>query len=235
MKKLSLFVIICLILSLAAPALADKGTLTVQGAAAITLPAEYATVTIGVETENVNVAEAQRENAVLMDRVLTALREAGCADEDMKTGGFNVFTSYLYSYTEGGAEIRTVVYHVSNSLTITVRQLDSIGVWIDAAGSAGANQMNSLTFHSSKQSEAYDQALAAACANAKAQAQLLADAMGVTIKGIRSISVPQNTVVYARSNSMKAAGVAEEADAGTAILPGELSVSATVEVVFDIE
>ena len=235
MKKAVLFAVFCLIIVLVLPALAeDRSILTVQGSSTVTLTAEYATVSVGVETESANVAEAQQENARLMDGVIKALREAGCADEDMKTGGFNVYTSYIYSY-EGDREFRTVVYHVSNSLNITVRQPDKIGTCIDAAGSAGANQMNSLTFHSSRQKEAYEQALTEACANARSQAELLASALGVEIKGILSVSVPQNMAVYTRSNALKSEGAAAAEDASTAILPGELSVSATVEVVFEIQ
>ncbi len=237
MKKTLFSLILVLALALALPAPAEEGgALTVQGSATVVLDAEYATLSVGADTESVNVADAQQENARLMEQVIAALRDAGCAPEDMKTGGFNVYTSYAYAYGDGGAESRTVVYHVSNSLTITIRQPERIGECIDAAGNAGANQMNSLTFHSSQQSQAYDQALTAACANAKAQAELLAAAMGVSIKGILSISVPQDAASYSRSNSYKVAGAsADMAEAGTAILPGELSVSATVEVVFEIE
>ena len=235
MKKCALLTVFCLLVVLAAPALAeDRRILTVQGSSTVTLTAEYATVSVGVETESANVAEAQQENARLMDGVIKALREAGCADEDMKPGGFNVYTSYIYNY-EGDKESRAVIYHVSNSLNITVRQPDRIGTCIDAAGNAGANQMNSLTFHSSRQSEAYEQALTEACANARAQAELLASALGVSIKGILSVSVPQNMAVYTRSNALKSEGAAMAEDAATAILPGELSVSATVEVVFEIQ
>ena len=233
---LILILILVLALALALPALADEGgTLTVQGAATVALDAEYATLSVGVDTESVNVSDAQQENARLMELVISALQGAGCAAEDMKTGGFNVYTSYAFSYGEGGAENRTVIYHVSNGLIITVRDTALIGTYIDAAGGAGANQMNSLTFHSSAQAEAYNQALKLACADAKAQAELLAGALGVKIKGIVSVSIPQNTVVYARAaGTMKESTVADEAGS-TAILAGDLSVSATVQVVFEIE
>ncbi len=235
MKKSALTVILILIISLALPSLAeDRRTLAVQGAATVTLSAEYATLSVGVDTEGVSVADAQAENARLMEQVIAALRENGCAEEDMKTGVFNVYTSYAYSYGEGGAEKRTVVYHVSNSLVITVRDTGLVGTYFDAAGRAGANQMNSLTFHSSAESAAYDRALALACEDAKHQADLLAGALGVDVGGIVSVSIPENTVIYARG-----AGIAKEAAAdesgSTAILAGDLSVSAAVQVVFEIK
>ena len=236
MKKSLFSLILVLVMALALPALAEEGgTLTVQGAATVALDAEYATLSVGVDTENVNVADAQQENARLMEQVIAALQGAGCASEDMKTGGFNVYTSYAYTYGEGGAESRTVIYHVSNSLIITVRDTAMIGTYIDAAGSAGANQMNSPTFHSSAQSEAYDRALTLACADAKAQAELLADALGVKIKGIVSVTVPRDTVVYARAAGTMKANASADEGASTAILAGDLSVSATVQVVFEIE
>ncbi len=236
MKKALFPLILALALALALPAPAEEGgALTVQGSATVELDAEYATLSVGVDTESVNVADAQQENARLMEQVIAALRDAGCAPEDMKTGGFNVYTSYAYAYGDGGAESRTVVYHVSNSLIITVRDISQIGAYIDAAGNAGANQMNSLTFHSSSQSEAYDRALTLACADAKAQAELLADALGVKITGIVSVTVPRDTVVYARAAGAMKTNAAADEGASTAILAGDLSVSATVQVVFGIE
>ncbi len=233
MKKTALFLILCLVLTQALPALGeDGGILTVRGSATVTLSAEYATLSVGVDTENANVAEAQRENARLTDLVIAALKEAGCDEKDMKTGGFDVYTSHVYT---GGGEEHTLVYHVSNSLDITVRDPEKIGTYIDAAGNAGANRMNSLTFRSSRQSEAYDLALADACADAKAQAEILAGALGVGIGGIVSVTVLQNDVLYSRSNGMMRDEAAEGKAEATAILAGDLSVAAQVEVVFRIK
>ena len=61
-KPLILSVIVALLLSLALPAFADEDrTVTVEGSASVSLKADMATIEIGVETKNADVAAAQSD------------------------------------------------------------------------------------------------------------------------------------------------------------------------------
>ena len=238
MKKSISLLILCLILALSFSAAADEDrTISVTGTAVVVLEPDYAQLEMGVETESADVSEAQTENARIMDAVISALKQAGCADKDMKTSNFNVYSSYRYEQTSLGKQVSTLVYHVSNTLKVTVRDLEKVGAFIDAAAAAGANQMNSLTFLSHSTETAYTQALQDACADAREKAQIIADALGVKVAKVVHVSLPQYSSVPVFNNSPKtrAVGYAEEAAADTAIIAGGLSVSANVDVIFEIE
>ena len=239
--RFTLLLTLCLLLGslLCANALAD-GTITVTGTAVVALEPDYAQLSMGVETENAVVADAQAENARIMDAVIAALKAAGLADKDIKTTDFNVYSSYRYEVGPDGVQTSTLVYHVSNALRVTVRDLDKVGTYIDAAARAGANQINSLTFLSHDTKDAYTQALQEACADAQQKADTIAAALGVTIRGIEEVSMPEyvqaapvfNNAMYARKT---AAGAVEMEEADTAIIAGGLSVSANVQIVFEIK
>ncbi len=233
-KTFSLLCLFCLLLWGGAAHAQDASCLTVRGSAEVRLEAEYALLSIGVETEHADVALAQKENAQRMERVLEALKDAGCLEQDLETGQFNIYSSYRYDSLPDGTQTASPVYHVSNTLNVTVRNLETAGSLIDRAIEAGANQMNGLTFHSGKTDSAYTQALTLACQDARAKADTLCAALGLEISGIQSVTMPQAGAVSPRSYALAADAKGMVEEASTVLLGGGISVSATVEIVFSV-
>ena len=223
--------IFILLLALAAAllplsALAQKGTpatVTVNGSATVSVPADYAKVNLGVETSAAAVADALKENAARIDAVLAALRGAGIAAEDIVTDRFYVYTQYDY------AEGRTRSYQVSNALTVTVRDLAQIGSVIDLAMDAGANTCGGITFYSNAADQAADEALAAAIAEARRRAILAAEAGGMTLG--RLVSLQEGGGAYNGVRLAKSADLG----AGTQILAEGLDFTAQVSATFEMQ
>ena len=222
MKKI-LCLALCLIFTLSFAA-AEGATLTVAGTASVTLTPDFATINLGVSTQAKTVAEAQTENAARMNALLDALTAQGIADVDIQTTYFNVHP--LSEYRSNIAEITG--YQVSNQLSVTVRDLNSISTVLDAAISAGANESYGLTFDSTKRNEAYDQAVALAAKEAVRKAEVLAAASGVKLGSLLTVS--ENNMGYAGDNGIRMK--LEDTAAGTLILQGELAVSATVTMAY---
>jgi uncharacterized protein YggE len=70
---------------------------------------------------------------------------------------------------------------VSNTVRVEVRKFDDISRFIDAALAKGANAMSGLQFYSSKADSTRRAALAAAAANARSDAKVIARADGGTL------------------------------------------------------
>ncbi len=232
-KLLSLGLALALLLSLAAPALAedDARVIRVTGSAVVSLAADTAAIQIGVNTRKETVKEAQKENAELMAAVMEAIKGAGIDEKDIMTSQFNVFSSYEYGTDSLGRETRKPFYEVQNNVTVTMHDLSLVGMVLDAAMEAGANTTYGISFSSTKANEAYLKALTRAVEDAMTKAQVLAAAAGVQLGQLISINAAQNTAVYAReaygvSNSF--AYTAKTADQVTGITGGDVSVSAEV-------
>src|SRR5262249_54563600 len=80
-----------------------------------------------------------------------------------------------------------VGYAASNSVTATIANVSRAGDVVDAAVAAGANQVDGPSLTVSDQSSLYNTALKAAIADARAKAQVLADASGLHVGAVASV------------------------------------------------
>lgn len=212
-------------------ALAEEKIVRVTGNAAVTLAADTATLQIGVNTKKDNVVEAQQENIRVINAVIEALRQSGVGEKDIITSSFNVYSSSEFSYDAQGKETRVPYYEVNNMLNVTVRDLSQIGAVLDAAVQAGANSTYGISFSSTQENEAYLKALTRAVEDAAAKAQTLAGAAGQRLGDLLLMDASQGNYYYGVSNFYDA----KEASEGSAIVSGDVSVSATVVLEYEIK
>ncbi len=228
-KLLALILILALLLPAFALAEAAPGaTITVTGSASVTLKADYAQVTVGVSTKAPTVEEASEKNTAAIHAVIAALMEAGVLEDDIATSNYSVGAEYDYS-SFGGQTLTG--YNVSNQLNVIIRDMEHIGATLDKATAAGANTIYNIQFLSTKADAAQDEATAYAVQDAMRRAELLANAAGLQLGSIVSISdsVAGYSVVTRsyKSNLMMDA-------TSNAILPDDASVSASVTIVFEL-
>lgn len=211
----------------------EAGTVSVTGTATVMMDADSASISLGVVSVSREAGEASRRNAEQVDRLIAALEGAGIPRKDISTNYFFVDTRRNYdSFSENG-EYPIIGYEVSNNLTVIIRDLDQAGAVIDLALANGANSCNGLSFSTTQAGEARDQALAAAVAEGRRRAELVAAACGRELGEI--LSVREQSSMGGAVISNKRSDMAEEAadaGAGTAILSDGLSFTATVEVTF---
>ena len=210
--------------------LLEPTLLTVQGSASVTLQPDMAQVSVGVTTQADTVAEASASNALAMDSLIAALKAAGVAQEDMATQNYNVFPQYDYQYSSIGNNQKVLGYQVTNTLRLTIRQLDSLGAVLDAAMAKGANECYGITFLSTQANEATDKAMALAVEDAQRKAELMADAAGMKL--VRLVSLKEQGASYVGVNTDT---VLMAKDAGTTILSNGLDFSFTVEAVYEAQ
>ena len=238
MKKMIALCLVCLLIVLSVPALAEENPrlIRVSGNATVALAADTATMQIGVNTKKPTVQEAQKENAALMNAVLEALHAIGIEDQDIMTSQFNVSSMFDYSVSSLGQEIRTQYYEVQNNVSVTVHDLTLIGQVLDAAMEAGANTSYGITFSSTKQNEAYQKALTRAVEDAMQKAGVLAAAAKVQLGNLVSMNATQNQYAmggYGISNAY--VYEAKSMDRGTVITSGDITVSADVTLEYEFQ
>ena len=146
---------------------------------------DMATINLGVMTEAKTAAEALAANATRMNAVIASLKKGGIADKDIQTSNLNVAPQYRYVQNE--APVLTG-YQVSNQVTVTVRDLKKLGGAVDATVSAGANQVNGISFGLADPTAAENAAREAAVKALTAKADLYARATGYRISRLVNLS-----------------------------------------------
>jgi uncharacterized protein len=204
-------------------------TISVSGTGRVVLTPDTADLRLGVSSTAKTVKSARAAAAASMTAVIASLRKLGIADKDIQTTTLSL--QPVYDYSANTNPPRLTGYQLSNAVAVTVRDLDKLGDAIDDALAAGATTLDGVSFRVDDQSAAEQQARQAAIDEAKAKAKTLADAAGVSIGGVASISETVSPVPYPIYYGF-AAGSTPAKDVQTPVAPGSTEVSVTVAVVY---
>jgi uncharacterized protein len=162
-------------------------------------------------------------------KVLASLRELGVAEGDLDAPDVGIHPEYDVRKGQ-----RLTGYRVVRQMTAKVRDLDRLGDVLDWLVSAGANEVQGAQMSASDPSAAEHEALRTAITAARAKAEALADAGGVSLGGLERIEEESGGAVpMPRMRMMAAAAMAE--DAPTEVAAGELTVTRQVRAWFAIE
>ncbi len=120
-------------------------------------------------------------------------------------------------------------YDLANVVEVTVRDLGALGAVVDGALTAGATSLDGLTFRVDDPREAERAARTAAVVEARARAEVLAAAAGLSIAGVEAIVEGGAPPAWPQP---KAARLMAVADAATPIEAGSTEIAVTVTVTF---
>ncbi len=215
---------------------ADSTVLTISAEGKSSRTPDIAVFSAGVATTGKTAGEALSANSADMNRVIAALKRAGIAERDIQTNNLNlnpVYANRTRSTDPLEQEVPPIIgYRASNTVMVKQRDLKTFGKVIDTLVSAGANQVNGPSFQMDDPDEAMDEARREAMATAQARATLYAEAAGLKVKRILTISEsgsysPRPQVMYARA-------AMDTAEMSTPISAGELEMQATVTVTYEL-
>jgi uncharacterized protein YggE len=191
---------------------------------------DVAVLNLGVQADAATVSAARDQAAQAMQAIKDDLSGRGVDDKDMQTSRFSIQPRY-----EDGPDQRMVIvgYTVDNILTVKIRKIDDTGAIIDGAVAAGGNltRVDSLSFTIDDPTELENQARTEAVAKARAKAETLAEAAGVTLGEPRTISESGGPTPIVAEGAADVAQARPE----TPIELGELEVQISVQVVWGIE
>jgi uncharacterized protein YggE len=205
---------------------APEHTVSVYGAGDVSVAPDVADVVIGVSLQKPTVAGAQSAAATAMAAVVAAVKKDGVDDKDIVT--INLTLSPVYDYSNGSAP-KLVGQQFSNTVKVTVRNLKSVATVVDDSIAAGATTVQGISFRLNDPKMAQSQARALAMADARAKADALTAAGGVSIKGVASIA---ETTVQTAPVSMSYAALDAAAKASTPIQTGTTDIVVQVSVAY---
>jgi uncharacterized protein YggE len=207
----------------------DAPGIDVLGQGVVSVTPGAARVTLGVEVTDPSLANAQAQASQKMDAVIARLKSAGIADSDIRTTRVSVAPQYDSPQPGQAAVPRG--YQVQNLVEARSTTIDTVGTLIDQVIGAGATRVQGITFEAGDPSAAQTQARDLALQDARAKAEQLAQASGLSLGRIIQIE----TSDLGGQPPVPLAQPAEAVQRATPIEPGELQVRSTVRVVWAIQ
>jgi uncharacterized protein YggE len=215
------------------PAAAQTGpnklppSITTTGEAVVTAKPDRAQLDIGVASQAATSEAAVTDNAQKVTATLAKLHQVLGSNAEIKTISYTV--SPDYKYPKEGGEPSITGYTATNVVRVTLDDLAQVGKAIDAATGSGANRIQNLRFSIKDEQVVQSQALREAAVKARQKAEALADALGLKIQRVLSVTensqgaVPFREVAFARADA-----------ASTPIEPGTIEIHASVTYTVEI-
>ena len=214
------------------PVQPEERLLSVTGKGKVDAQPDIATIQLSVYVQAKTAEEAQTQNSVLMDAVITAVKGLGVAEKDIQTQEITV-----YPITDNPKNTQEITgYSATNSITVKLHDVKKTGELVTAATQAGANEVTSIHFELLDETAAYQQALADAVADANAKAAIMAEAAGADLDGPMIIQEGASYTTNMSEQLQYAATPAKtDTNVATPVQAGQLTVNAEVTVQFKLK
>jgi uncharacterized protein YggE len=206
-------------------------SIRVTGDARVTAKPDRVQIDIGVTTRAPQSQEAAAQNARQVDAVLAAVRKVAGATTVLKTISYSLNPNYRFH--PNGGEPTLEGYTAVNVVQVTLDELGKIGAVIDAATQSGANQVQGIQFTLRDQDAVRAEALREAALRARAQAEVLAAALGLKVLRVLTVEEQSPRVMPVRvyggaPRAMATAAPATPVEAGTLDVTADVTLSVEV-------
>lgn len=207
--------------------------LTVSGHGKVSVAPDQALIRVGKIAQATTAGTAQTQVNQTMLRALEKIKELKIPEQKITTVGLTLTPVYAGDNRKAPAESagpRIVGYRASNVIRVQVDDLNLVGKVIDAALTAGADELEGVSFSLKNDSTQRDQALRLAAQDARSKADAIADAMHLGILSV--LEVTEGGMNIARPQPQLSRTYAAEAAAP--VQPGEITVDASITVRYRI-
>lgn len=228
MKKIILVLALLLCATFAYAADNDR-TISVTGMGDMEIAPDTGNLSLGFRTMDTDLSKAKAEMTARMDALIEALQQFNISEKDIQTAQLYIYPNYK---TSDDGKTTLQAYSVSRSITVVFKDMTQTDAILDASIKAGANTFNGLNFSYSKEDELKLEALEKAIQNANNQADFLAQSLGVKRGKVMHITTVQSYMTYNDATVMRSE--ASAAGGGAGYTPGQVKVSAQINVVYSI-
>jgi uncharacterized protein len=168
----------------------------VSGTGKLTVTPDIALLQLGIEAQELTVAEAQVKASEAMGKVKSALTDNGVAEKDIQTRSFRI--SQRTRWDDVQQQEVVTGYRVTNQVVAKIRDMEKVSSIIDAVVAAGGDytRISSLNFSVDDPTAYYDEARETAMADAKDKAEKIADLAGMKLGVPTYISESTVSPVY---------------------------------------
>ena len=212
----------------------SQGTVTVTGFAQLICEPDLLCIYLKIITINPNSAIIARDEAArIMDRVLKSLKDLGITQDDIETSSYEIEAKYEW---ENDVKVFKG-YEVTVTMKVVLKDFNKAGLVIDTSVNAGV-LIDSISFELSKdkQNDLKTLLMVDAARDAKVKAKAVVEALDEDLGNVKSINIEnyvynpyyyyQRGIIYSMNLDISAPP--------TVILPSDLIISASVNVVFEI-
>jgi len=222
-RSLTAFAAVMLALSLPATAAAVERTVSVHGTSTQKVPNDTASLGFSVGKERKTRKAAIQAVAVDLRKVIATVQSTpGIGPGDVSTGEISVRKT-----TKG----KRTLYRAAEGIGVILHEPNRAGELVNAAIAAGATGIRGPNFFAGNPELAFNNALLAAFAQAKAKATALATSAGAVLGPV--LSIEEGTEVSGAP--LEAADKGTTAAPSPPVKPGNSTVTATVRVVFALQ
>ena len=203
-------------------------TISVTGSGQAAAKPDIVDIQLGVEISNADATTAVDQNTTKMNAVMDVLHNLGIDDADIQTANYNMWVKMLND--SNGQPTGEQRFHVSNQVSVRLRDLSKTGALLQQAIDAGATNVSGITFGVADQADLASTALDKALTDAQQKAEHIAGDMNVQLGKVQTViengaaNPPLPNAVESPMLSAAAVPVSE----------GQFSVTAQVQVIYEI-
>lgn len=219
----------------------DKGYVSVNTSSEMEIAPDVAEISFAIKTSDTkSMQKATASNEEISDKVYTELKSMinPAAGDYIKTSNFNAAPVYSYSNSKRSLE----KYEVSNRVIVHTKSIENVGKMIDNAITAGATNVDSLSFSLSNYESQCDELISKAAKKAYNRANILAKAANTTVIGVSNLNTSCSTNgggqprLYMAKNMLQAAADSSaETASGMSISNGVIKINASVNASFFVK
>ncbi len=218
-----------------------SNVITVQGHGQIDKAPDTAKFSFTVQDEEKDTASAQDVVSKKVSAVKNDLIAVGVADKYITTADYNSYPDYQYTNgvcIKGGMcptnQQLLKGYIVSQNVTVSVKDLSQTDIVAGVLGKDGVTSISGPNLGFEDPHAATNEARAKAIADAKVQAQTLADSLGVHLVRIVSFNENSNPSQPIYDKRMMNAALAPQAAPAPSIPTGVQTVTSDVTITYEI-
>ena len=207
-------------------------TISVSGTGLVDATPDIARLALAVQRRNVSMQVARDETVKVSKGFLALCAKLGIKESKVRTSGLTIQPEYRYDEKDN-KQVFTG-YFVQRQLQVEINDLDKLGDVIEGAIDAGVNEVSPPQLDSSKKKDLNRDALAAATADAKANAERIASSLGVKLGPVRTVVAGGASPPPMPMQEMRTMAMAADGGAAKSYVPGEISFESRVDATFDV-
>jgi uncharacterized protein len=240
MKRIPPVFLFCFLLGWASFASAQQQTVlpplvTVTGTGEVKVQPDEIVLNIGIDVRDKNLDAARKQNDERVVALLNFLKKSGIDAKNIQTTNLNVYPNYVGEYGQTTPEF----YMTQKSVSVIIKEVKRFDEILTGIYKTGANRVDGIEYRSSDIQKHREQARKLAVQAAKQKATALTSELGTKpgrVYNIHEITGPNYPVPMFRAQMANKMMESAAADAGgPTISPGQLLVTASVEVSFILE
>lgn len=213
-------------------------TISVSAEGKVQAVPDLAIVNLGVLTQGSDPSSVQEQNSGKVNKIIDYIKQQGISKDDISTSQFNIFPQYDYS----NGKNNIIGYQLNQTITVKVRGVEKstevLSKILKGSLQQGANEVNGVSLGFDDADNLRQEARKLAIDKAKLKAQDLAQAAGLKLGKVVSISESENyggPIMPYQGMGGGGYGGSDVKAASPNIEPGSQDVVANMTVVFEVK